>query len=318
MKTVDRIVSLRALTALLALLAPPAACAWTVSLPDSLTATGNVVRLSELSTMSVPAEMANLVVAEAGQVGETALVTRQGVLRRLVTNGQANAVQFIGAARCVIRFGGGKVDAELLRAEVERVVAALLPTAPEGAPAAWCEIVLPTEALTVVGPWTLNCTRRESLPPGRSQLRLQLQDGWQTRELAVSVVAHTHGEVAVARLAVERDRPLSEALFDWRWVDLAEAPGGLVSNREQLQGVSAFRSLRAGDQLRSIDLKPTPVIRIGDMVELLVQRGCVAVSVRALARQAGCLGQTIPVRNELTGRLVNARVTGPGLVEWRR
>jgi flagella basal body P-ring formation protein FlgA len=315
MKVVGRIVSLLPLAVLLA---PLAAHAWTVSLPDSLTASGNVVRLAELSTVPVPAEMANLLVAEAGQAGETALVTRQGVLRRLVTNGQASAVRFTGATRCAIRFGGGKVDAELLRAEAERVVTALLPAAPEGAPAAWCEIALPTDAITVTGTWTLSCARRESLPPGRSQLRLQLQDGWQTRELPVSIVAHTHGEVAVARLTVERDRPLSEGLFDWRWVDLAEAPGGLVNNREQLQGASASRSLSAGDQLRSTDLKPTPVIRIGDMVELLVQRGCVAVSVRALARQAGCLGQTIPVRNELTGRLVNARVTGPGLVEWRR
>jgi flagella basal body P-ring formation protein FlgA len=318
MQSTRRIVSLTALTALVALSSPPAVRAWTVSLPDSLTATGDVVRLAELSTVPVPAEMATLLVAEAGQPGETALVTRQGVLRRLVTNGQANAVQFTGAVRCVIRFGGGKLAPDLLQAEVERVVQALLPDAPAGAPAAWCEITLPTEALTVTGAWTLSCARREPLPPGRSQLRLQLQDGWQTRDLPVSVIAHTHGEVAVARLTVERDRPLTAELFDWRWADLAEAPGGLVNNREQLQGACAFRSLSAGDRLRTTDLKPTPVIRANDLVELRVQRGSVAVSVRALARQAGCLGQTIPVRNELTGRLVNARVTGPGQVEWRR
>jgi flagella basal body P-ring formation protein FlgA len=210
------------------------------------------------------------------------------------------------------------VDADELRAEAERVVTALLPASPEGAPAAWCEIALPTEALTVAGAWTLGCARREPLPPGRSQLRLELQDGWQTRELPVSVVVHAHGEVAVARLAVQRDRPLTDDLFDWRWVDLATAPGGLVSSRAQLQGASAARTLGAGDPLRGADLKPTPVVLAGDMVELRVQRGGVAVSVRALARQAGCLGQTIPVRNELTGRLVNARVAGPGLVEWRR
>lgn len=318
MKTVVRIASLLATTALSLVPVGGAAYAWTVSLPDSLTATDTVVRLGELSTVPVPEPMATLLVAEAGQPGETALVTRQGVLRRLVANGQASAVQFTGATRCVIRFGGGKADAAQLRAEAERVVASLLPPAPAGAPAAWCEITLPTEAVTVTGQWTLSCARRETLPPGRSQLRLQLQDGWQTRELPVSIVAHTHGEVATARLSVARDRPLTAELFDWRWVDLAEAPGGLVCNREQLQGTSAFRSLSAGDPLRSVDLKPTPVIRAGDPVELLVQRGCVAVSVRALARQAGCLGQTIPVRNELTGRLVNARVAGPGLVEWRR
>ena len=47
-------------------------------------------------------------------------------------------------------------------------------------------------------------------------------------------------------------------------------------------------------------------------------RGSVAVTLRCVARQPGTLGQTIPVRNELNGQLVNARVAGPGLVEWRR
>ncbi len=59
-------------------------------------------------------------------------------------------------------------------------------------------------------------------------------------------------------------------------------------------------------------------MRAGDAVEMTVIRGTVTVTVRATARQPGCLGQTIPVRNELNGRLVNARVAGPGLVEWRR
>ena len=75
--------------------------------------------------------------------------------------------------------------------------------------------------------------------------------------------------------------------------------------------------MTAGDQLRAGDLKPIPAIRAGDMVDLEIQRGGLTVTVRGLARQAGCLGQTIPVRNELNGRLVNARVKGPGLVEWR-
>ena len=83
-------------------------------------------------------------------------------------------------------------------------------------------------------------------------------------------------------------------------------------------GASPTRNLKAGDYLRQSDLKETPIILAGDSVELRVNRGQVVVSVRALARQNGCLGQTIPVRNELTGRLVNARVAGPGLVEWRR
>lgn len=303
---------------LAALLAPPVAAAWVVVLPDSLTVTTEVVRLGDLSLAPVPPEAAAVLVAEAGQAGQTALVTRQGVLRRLVALGQAEQVQLAGAARCVIRFGGADVDPAALQAEAERLAQGLLPAAPEGAPATWCEVTLPGGRQAASGPWSLSCARQEVLPPGRSQLQLQLLDGWQARQVPLTVVVHQHGEVAVARAAIERDQALAAPQFEWRWTDLAVTAPGLVTSRSQLAGMCSARDLRPGEPLRATDLKATPVVRPGDLVELLVQRGGVAVSVRALARQAGCVGQTIPVRNELTGRLVNARVAGPGLVEWRR
>lgn len=301
-----------------ALLAPAPAPAWVVDLPDSLSAGTGLVRLRDLSLTPVLPEAADIVIADGGAPGETTLVTRQGVLRRLVVAGLAATVQLTGATRCVIRFGGGNLAPETLQVEAERVVARLLPAAPEGAPAVWASVTLPSGSLSAAGAWVLECERREPLPAGRSQLRLVLKDGWQSRDLPVTVVVHAPGELAVARLGVQRDQPLDEGQFEWRWTDLSEIPGGMVVSRAQLANASAARTMRAGDPLRTSDLKPTPVIRAGDPVELIVQRGSVAVSVRATARQAGCLGQTIPVRNELTGRLVNARVAGPGTVEWRR
>ena len=301
-----------------ALLASAPAAAWVVDLPDSLSAASGTVRLADLSLAPVPAAAADIVIADGGAPGEMTFVTRQGVLRRLVVAGLAADVQLAGSTRCTIRFGGGALDPATLQAEAERVVGTLLPVAPAGAPAVWASVALPPGALSATGSWTLSCERREPLPPGRTQVRLVLRDGWQSRDLPATVVVHAPGEMAVARLGVDRDRPLEEGQFEWRWADLAEIPGGLVTSREQLQGASAARTMRAGDPLRVSDLKPTPVIRAGDPVELIVARGGVSVSVRAMARQAGCLGQTIPVRNEMTGRLVNARVAGPGVVEWRR
>lgn len=301
-----------------ALLAPAPASAWIVDLPDSLSGGSGLVRLADLSLTPVLPEAAGIVIAEGGAPGETTLVTRQGVLRRLVVAGLAANVQLTGATRCIIRFGGGNLDPDLLQAEAERVVNGLLPPTPAGAPAVWASVTLPSGSLAAAGAWSLESERREPLPAGRSQLRLVLRDGWQTRDLPVSVVVHAPGELAVARLGVSRDQPLDEGQFEWRWTDLSEVPGGMVVSRAQLANASAARTMRAGDPLRASDLKPTPVIRAGDSVELIVQRGSVAVSVRALARQAGCVGQTIPVRNEMTGRLVNARVAGPGVVEWRR
>ncbi|MBM4129404.1 flagellar basal body P-ring formation protein FlgA [bacterium] len=304
---------------LLQLLLPAAAAqAWTVVLPDSATVAAAVVRLGDIVLEPVPAQAAALLVAEAGPGDATALVTRQGILRRLVTASLADGVRLSGATRCRIRFGGRPLDPAALQAEAERLVAALLPEARPGAPAPWSEVTLPAGPAAVNGDWRLDCSRREPLPPGRAQVQLQLVDQWQARALPAIVVVHAHGEVPTARAAIARGTPLVDGLFDWRWEDLAALPPGLVAGREQLAGQSASRNLRAGESPRAADLRPTPVVLAGDLVELLVQRGSVQASVRALARQSGSVGQTIPVRNELTGRLVNARVAGPGRVEWRR
>jgi flagella basal body P-ring formation protein FlgA len=70
--------------------------------------------------------------------------------------------------------------------------------------------------------------------------------------------------------------------------------------------------------LRQADLRDTPLVRAGDTVDLAVQRGSVVVTVRATARQDGVLGQIVTVRNDINGKLATGRVSGPGLVEWRR
>lgn len=114
-----------------ALLASAPASAWVVDLPDSLSAGTGLVRLSDLSLTQVLPDAAGIVIADGGAPGETTLVTRQGVLRRLVVAGLAANVQLTGAMRCVIRFGGGNLAPETLQAEAERVVARLLPAAPK-------------------------------------------------------------------------------------------------------------------------------------------------------------------------------------------
>jgi flagella basal body P-ring formation protein FlgA len=159
--------------------------------------------------------------------------------------------------------------------------------------------------------------RAAPLAPGRNPVRCELVSGSGTFPFSVTAVLHAYGEVATARAPVRRGEVLLPDRFAWEWRDLAGVRGTAVVGREALAGASAGRSLAAGDLLLTGDLVATPVVRSGDRVELRVVRGGVAVRTMATARQAGCLGQTIPVRNELTRQLVNARIAGPGVVEWR-
>jgi flagella basal body P-ring formation protein FlgA len=245
-------------------------------------------------------------------------VSRQDILRRLVTAGLARGVRLTGARYCHLVFQGEELTVDDLRQKIRHVIQPLVPPPTPGAPDSWFELEVPESDFAVAGTWQAETDRTKWLEPGRNLVRIEVRSGDHRKTMTVAVLLHQFGEVGIVRNPLEKNHPLVESQFDWGWRDLAGLESGLAIGRTSVLGCSLTRNLRAGDLLRRADLKETPVILAGDPVELEVRRGQVTVTVRAVARQDGCLGQTIPVRNELTGRLVNARVAGPGHVEWRR
>jgi len=295
-----------------------AASRWQVVLPDTVQVQCGTVLLRDITLQPVPAA-AGEIVLDAGSAPNTAIrISRQMILRKLVTAGLSAGVSFRGAESCCLAFAGHELNGNTLATAVRRKLQTLVPSTAAGAPVSWFEFDYPSLRLSADGDWQIQLNRHVPLEPGRNLVQVRLVSGNHHEVFGASVVLHSFGETARAVRAIDRETPLNEAQFRWQWQDLAEVASGIAVGRDALAGASTARSLAAGDPLRQADLHETPLILAGDPVELLVVRGQVAVTVRAFARQQGCLHQTIPVRNELTGRLVNARVAGPGLVEWRR
>lgn len=292
--------------------------AWRLVLQETADVEGPTVRLADLVATPVPSAVGEMVLVGQGKPGSAVKISRQMILRKLVQAGLASGVIMQGASEVQIQFLGRAISSETLAREIRREIQDLVPSAMAGAPASWFEMTLPETPLSVTGHLDIQVKRSNPLTPGRNQLQVRLNSDNGHQDIPVMVVLHSFGEIPTAGKKIERDTPLNASLFNWAWLDLAEVQGQPVTGRDALQGACIGRTLTAGDRLRMNDLKAIPVIRAGDMVELQIERGTLSVSVKALARQAGCLGQTIPVRNELNGRLVNARVTGPGVVKWRR
>ncbi len=306
------------ITALLLVLIAVPAWSWDLALPDTAVAEGPLIELREIVTGPMPEQAARIVIQTERRPGTTETISRRAILRTLVSRGCAAGVRMLGAERCVVVATGRELQAGTLRGPIERELVGKIPPAAQGAPASWLELKIPDTAIHLAAEPSVRIRDPRPLKPGRNQVSIELESGGKIETIPVIAILHSFAETATAQTAVVRGQPLDPRQFTWNWQDLAGDRGDAVLGREALAGNCSARTLAAGDPLRSLDLKPTPVVRIGDPVELLIQRGAVAVSVRGFARQAGCLGQTIPIRNELTGRLVNARVTGPGLVEWRR
>ena len=294
------------------------ASSWYLELPESAVVQGSSVTIADLAATPVPAAVGDLVLLGKSKPGTMTTVSRQIILRKLVEAGLAGGVIFRGSTAVQVNFEGIEISSETLREEIRGKIQPLVPVGKAGAPASWFELIIPDKNLSLMGKAEITVKRHNPLKSGRNQIQIHLDDGRHHFQLPVTVILHCFGEIPSARMAIQREAPLTEDQFNWIWLDLAEIQGRLVNSREALVGSCAGRSIPAGDQLRLNDLKAIPAIRAGDMVDLQIERGGLVVTVKALARQAGCLGQTIPVRNELNGRLVNARVAGPGIVEWRR
>lgn len=300
------------------LAAPAAAAAWTLALADSATVNGTVVRIADLVCDDVPAAVADVIVSPAGRPGRSARISRQMVLRRLVAAGQADGVRCIGAASCHVTFVGATLNARAIAERVEALIRALLPPPPTGAPSPWTHVELPDLQLAVGSAWEVALDAGCRWEPGRNLVPIRVSDGRHNYRFSATVTLHTYGEIARPAQRIARGTPLQNAPLVWEWCDLAMQPAGIAVGRDAILDHSAARDLEAGKELRTADLKPTPLIAAGEPVELRCGRGRVAATVRAVARQPGRLGQIISVRNELTGRLVSARVAGPALVEWSR
>ena len=89
---------------------------------------------------------------------------------------------------------------------------------------------------------------------------------------------------------------------------------GDITVPEQAVGLSAKRTLRAGQLLRPADLIKADVIQRNEAVTIFYEVPGIRLTVRGKAAEAGGVGDLINVLNVQSNRTVQAKVTGPGRV----
>ena len=87
-----------------------------------------------------------------------------------------------------------------------------------------------------------------------------------------------------------------------------------VSDPQEVVGMSARRTVRVGEVLRSGALAAPILVKRGDLVNIVASRDQVTVTMSGEALDAGAKGSQVRVRNS-SGNIIRARVTGPGTVQ---
>nr|WP_316638543.1 flagellar basal body P-ring formation chaperone FlgA [uncultured Roseateles sp.] len=126
--------------------------------------------------------------------------------------------------------------------------------------------------------------------------------------------AELSAEVLVAAATLPSGRPLAEADLRLERRELAQL-GDALSDTEAARGLSPRSTLRAGQPLLRSQLVEPLLIKRGEAVRIMARNGGIEVHASGEALDAGRRNETVRVRNSSTGRIIAARVLGPGLVE---
>ncbi len=82
-----------------------------------------------------------------------------------------------------------------------------------------------------------------------------------------------------------------------------------------LVGKKLKRSLRQGEVLTRTMIDTPPAVKRGQPVMIVLTRGALSLSAKGIAKRDGKPGDTIPVRNISSQKVILCQVTGPGRVE---
>jgi flagella basal body P-ring formation protein FlgA len=95
---------------------------------------------------------------------------------------------------------------------------------------------------------------------------------------------------------------------------LDQASGLWLDRMEQVEGMLAARNLPAGSRITLGDIAPPAIVRKGDVVTVVLTKGRVKVTTRAIANQDAPLGGRVLLTNPSTRSTLTGVVQAPGLV----
>lgn len=170
-------------------------------------------------------------------------------------------------------------------------------SAPESEPR--CE--QPTELVVVDGRY-----------PSRMKLALRCGERWSETVVAR---ARLHAEVLVAARDLPAGAALDEDSLRREARDVSATPEA-IGALDAVQGFVARRALREGTLLQARLLREPVLVRRGQAVRIVARHGgAIAVESAGESLGQGKRGDTVRVRNRGSGRVIEARVSGPAEVE---
>ncbi len=151
-------------------------------------------------------------------------------------------------------------------------------------------------------------------PLGRVTVRIRC-DGSSPWTVFVPAQVKLYREVVVVTRPLRRGAPIGPQDVSVAERDVGTLSQGFLSDPEQVVGQKTTRALVPDQVLAPLHLQQAEVVSKGDQVVISAASSAINVRMPGEALSNGALGEQIRVRNLSSGRVVKARVKGPGQVQ---
>jgi len=316
----------------------------TVRLMPEVTLDTVVVKLGQIAEITGPETEAQaagqLVVAENVTEGSK-FVTRAWKVSELLSQAGVDLarVTITGSAACragVVRSAGVprspveesaalplKLTSKLggpasLEARIRRIICERLrEDLPEGSRVkiSFTATVKPLLAMTDP-PYTFRIARTSgSRRVGLLAFKVGLYKGGKLlRNVRIQARVEAHGRLWVACRTINRKAQLGESDVEQCWREIKSIKQKFVTDLATLTAGRARRMIPAGTVITADLLESKPLVKRGQLVNVICRRRGLEIKMAALAMQTGFKDQLITVRNERSKQTFQGRAIRPGVV----
>ena len=139
-------------------------------------------------------------------------------------------------------------------------------------------------------------------------------DGQSIRRLHVATYIEVWNDVVLSAKPLGRGQPIGEADIQVRKMDLARVPVNAVLDSRQVIGRRTNRAIAANSIFRNDMVEIPPLVRKGDLVQVVAESDMLRITTRGIARENGGKGERIRVKNLRSKKTIYAQVVDANLV----
>ncbi len=156
-------------------------------------------------------------------------------------------------------------------------------------------------------------TTNAIIKAGRSTIGVRCNVGkkW---SIFTSAIIKTYQMVAVLAQPVQRGEIITRHHLTIEKRDVSNLREDFVTQIEQAENKQVTRQLNTGTILSLSHLVEPKLIKRGDKVVISTTKSDFSIKMSGVAMMDGTRGQLITVKNQTSGRIINATVVEPGLV----